>query len=32
MEVQVIVEIPQGSRNKYEMDHVRGPHLGHENR
>jgi inorganic pyrophosphatase len=24
MEVDVIVEIPQGSRNKYEMDHVTG--------
>jgi inorganic pyrophosphatase len=24
VEVQVIVEIPQGSRNKYEMDHARG--------
>ena len=24
MEVQVIVEVPQGSRNKYEMDHARG--------
>ena len=24
MEVEVIVEIPQGSRNKYEMDHETG--------
>jgi inorganic pyrophosphatase len=24
MEVEVIVETPQGSRNKYEMDHARG--------
>ena len=24
MEVEMIVEIPQGSRNKYEMDHVTG--------
>ena len=24
MEVQVVVEIPQGSRNKYEMDHATG--------
>ena len=24
MEVQVIMEVPQGSRNKYEMDHARG--------
>ncbi len=24
MEIQVIVEVPQGSRNKYEMDHARG--------
>jgi inorganic pyrophosphatase len=24
MEVDVIVEIPQGSRNKYEMDHITG--------
>jgi inorganic pyrophosphatase len=24
VEVQVVVEIPQGSRNKYEMDHARG--------
>ena len=24
MEVQVIIEIPQGSRNKYEMDHAIG--------
>ena len=24
MEIQIIVEIPQGSRNTYEMDHARG--------
>jgi inorganic pyrophosphatase len=24
MEVEVVVEIPQGSRNKYEMDHATG--------
>ena len=24
MEIEVVVEIPQGSRNKYEMDHVTG--------
>ncbi|MGO9082255.1 MAG: inorganic diphosphatase [Streptosporangiaceae bacterium] len=24
MEVEVVIEVPQGSRNKYEMDHERG--------
>jgi hypothetical protein len=24
VEVEVMIEIPQGSRNKYEMDHERG--------
>jgi len=24
MEIEIIVEIPQGSRNKYEMDHETG--------
>ena len=24
MEIQVVIEIPQGSRNKYEMDHATG--------
>ncbi len=24
MEVEVVIEIPQGSRNKYEMDHATG--------
>ena len=32
MEVEVVIEIPQGSRNRYEVDHETGRLVAHRRR